>query len=118
VVQVRCRQFCPNRLDPIPEGLGNKFWFIVRPNISGHTSQDEQASQSIYDLVRIQFPVHPDRQAFPAVFIQDIERTMGSAIICAVVYAVIRLDVVTILRMEMDTRSVMKPERAFLWLFH
>ena len=37
--------------------------------------QDEQVRQRINDLSRVQLSLHSDRQAFPAVFIKDVERS-------------------------------------------
>ena len=94
---------CPNCLDPIPDGLGNELWAVVGPDVGWHATQDEQVRESIDYLSRVQLPFHPDRQTFSAVFIQDVERPKGSAIIGSVVHEVIRPNVITILRAKPDT---------------
>ena len=63
-----------DRCNPIADGLSNELRSVVRPNEGWNTAQDKQVCQRIDDLCRIQFPFHLDRQAFPAVFIQDVER--------------------------------------------
>ncbi len=80
---------CPNRLDPVSDSLSDELRAIVRPNVGGHSPQDEQVCQSINDLSRVELPFNPDRQAFPAVFVQDIEGPERPAIIGSVMHKVV-----------------------------
>ena len=89
---------CSNCFDPAPDGLSDKLRAIVRPDISWNTTQDEQVRESVDDLSRVELSFHSDRQTFPAVFIQDVERPKGSAVVCPVMHEVIRPDVIAILR--------------------
>ena len=57
-------------------------------------------AQGVDDLSRVQLPFDPDRQTFPAMFIQDVERSERPAIVGSVVYEVVRPDMVAILRAQ------------------
>jgi hypothetical protein len=56
----------------------------------------DAAPESVDDLRGVQLPFDPDRQAFPAVFVHDIELSERPAIVCSVLHEVVRADIVTI----------------------
>ena len=62
---------------------------IVLPDVGWNTTQDEQVRESVDDLSRVELSFHPDREAFSAVFIQDVECPECPAIVCPVIYKVI-----------------------------
>ena len=103
--------------DPIPDGFGNELRAIVGPNVGWYAAQDEQVGQHIDHVDRVEFALHPDRQAFPAMLIDDVQRAKCPPIVGPMVHEVIRPDMVAILRSETDTRSVVEPEPALLRLF-
>ena len=63
-----------NGFDPIPNGLSDELWAVVRPDAGRNTAQDGQIGQRVDDLRRVQLPFHSYRQAFSAVFVQNIQR--------------------------------------------
>ena len=91
---------------------------IVRPDVGWNTTQDEQVRESVDDLSRVELSFHTDRQAFSAVFIQDVECPERPAIVGSVMHKVIRPDMVAILWTQSDARPIVHPEPSFLWLFH
>jgi hypothetical protein len=104
--------------NPVPNSLSYKLWAVVRPDVGGDTAQDEQVRQRINDLSRVQLPLHSDRQAFPAVFVQDVERSERFPIMGSVMHEVIRPDMVAIFGPEANTRAIVEPKPSFLRLFH
>jgi hypothetical protein len=63
---------CPSCCDPPSDGLSNELWAIVRPDVGRNAPKNEQVGQSIDDLGRVQLSPRPDRQTFPAVFVQNV----------------------------------------------
>ncbi len=56
--------------------------------------------------------------SFSTMFIQDVERSEGPAIIGSMMYKVIRPNMVAILGLQTDARSIVQPEPPLLRLFH
>ena len=77
-----------------------------------------RSRQGVDDLNRVKLSFHPDREAFSAVFIQDVECPERPAIIGSVMHKVVRPDMIAILRTQTDARSIIQPEPPFLWLSH
>src|SRR5690606_37841395 len=59
---------------------------------------------------------HPDRQAFAAEFIKDVQRSKHLAVIGAAMNKIIRPDMIPVFRPQPDTGSVIQPQPALLWL--
>ncbi len=78
-----------NSVDPVSDSLSDELWAIVRPDVGRNPSQDEQVCKSVDDLRRVQLPFDPDRQAFPAVFVQDVQCTERPAIVSSVMNEVV-----------------------------
>ena len=51
--------------------------------------KDEQVSQGVDDLSRVQFPLYSDRETLPAVFIQDVQCSKGMTVLRPMVNKVI-----------------------------
>ena len=81
--------FCPNGFDPASNRFSNELRAVVRPDVGWNATKDEQICQGVDDLSGVQLSFHPDCQTFPAVLIQDVERSKGPAIIGSVVNEVI-----------------------------
>jgi hypothetical protein len=54
-----------------------------------NTTQDEQFRESVDDLSRVELSFYPDRKAFSAVFVQDVQCPESPAIVCPVMHKVI-----------------------------
>ena len=93
---------CTHRLDPVSDGLCHKLRPVIRPNERRNAADDEQVRQNVDHICRVEFSLHTDRQALSAVFIDDVERPEGSAVICTVMHEVIGPDMITICWFETD----------------
>lgn len=69
----------------------------------------------------LKLSLQPDCQAFPAVFVQDVERTERLSVIGSVMYEVVAPDVVAIFRAQPDAGAVVQSQpplpRLFRWYF-
>jgi hypothetical protein len=82
--------------------------------ITGRNSpDDEQVGQGINHIRRVELSLHPDRRAFAAELIDDVQRSVGTPIFCSVMHEVVRPDMVNMPGPETDARSVIEPEPAF-----
>ena len=54
----------PDSFDPVPDGLRDELWAIVRPDVSWHAAQDEKVRQSVNDFSGVQLAFYTDRQTF------------------------------------------------------
>jgi len=70
---------------------------------------DEKIRQGIDDIGGVELALHSDGQAFPAVFINDVECPEGPAVIGPVMDKVIRPDMVPALGFEANARAVVQP---------
>ncbi len=87
----------------VPHSLSYELSAVFGCHIGRNTTQDELVRQRIDGLCRVQLAFHSDRQAFPAVVIQDVHSPECLFIICPVVLEVIQPNVVTILMPQPDT---------------
>lgn len=55
------------------------------------------------DRSRVELPFNPDSQAFSAVFIQDVDRLEGPAVVCSMMHEVVHPNMMAILRAQSDT---------------
>ena len=105
-------------LDPLPDRIRDELRSVIRSYVGRNTPDDEQVGQGINHLRRVELPLHPDRQAFAAELIDDVQRSVGSPVFCSVMHEVIRPDMVNMPGPETDARSVIEPEPAFPRLLH
>lgn len=82
-----------------------------------HAPQHEQVRQNVDDGGRVELPVDADGQAFPGIFVDDVQHAELSAIVSAILDEVVGPDVVGIFRPQPHAGPVMEPEPAFLRLF-
>ena len=92
-----------DRRNPVPNSLSNELRAVVRPDVGRNAAQDEQVRQRIDYVCRVQLALHPDRQAFPAVFIQDVQCPERLPVIGPVMHEVVRPNVVAIPGTQPDT---------------
>jgi len=105
-------------LDPLPDRIRDELRSVIRSYVGRNTPDDEQVGQGINHLRRVELPLHPDRQAFAAELIDDVQRSVGSPVFCSVMHEVIRPDMVNMPGPETDARSVIEPEPRFPRLLH
>ncbi len=74
-----------------------------------NATKDKQVKQEINHILVFNLTGYQYRQAFPGVFIDDIQYFKGSAISRAVYHEIVAPDMVLILRPEPDTGAVIKP---------
>ena len=91
-----------NGFNPGSHILGNKLRPVVAPNECRRPTQDEKIRKSVDHVGRVQLSLHPDRQAFAAELIQDVQRPERLAVIGSAMDKVIGSDVVATLRSEAD----------------
>ena len=90
----------------------------MQPYILWNATQEEQVREGVDDLNRVKLSFYPDREAFSAILVQDVQCPESPAIIGSVMYKVVRPDMILIFRTQSDARSVIHPEPPFLWLAH
>ena len=81
------------------------------------TSDEEQVRQHIDDIGALELAGDADREAFPRELVDDIEHPERSAIMRAVVYEVVRPDVVRPFGAQPNARAVIQPKPFALRLF-
>ncbi len=109
---------CPDSLDPIPDGLGHEFRAVVGSYERRHAAQDEHVTQDVDDAASVKLPVDADRQAFPAIFIDNVERAERLAVIRAAVRKVIAPHMIATFRPHPDARGVIQPKPSLPRLVH
>lgn len=62
-----------NSDDPLPYSLCDELRGVVRANMAGYTTQDEQVRQGVDDVGRVELAIDADRQAFPGELVDDVE---------------------------------------------
>lgn len=70
--------------DPISNCFRNELWVVVASDICRRPSQNEEIGQNIDDVGRVQLPLHPDRQVFPAEPIEDVQGAERLTVVSAV----------------------------------
>jgi len=88
---------CTDHHDPVPDRLCNKLRAIVRSSEGWCAPKNEQITQSIDHICRVQFSLHPDRQTFPAVLVQHVQFPEELSVFGPTVNEVIGPDMVLIL---------------------
>ncbi len=88
---------CANRLDPVLDRLGDELWPVARPNERRHASQDEQVTQDLDHVARVQPSINTDRQAFPGIRVDDVRRPKRVPIIGPAMREVVTPNVVATL---------------------
>ncbi len=73
------------------------------------TTKDKKVKQEINHILVFDLTGYQHRQAFPGVFINDIQYFEGPAIGRTVYHKVVAPDMVLMLRSEPDTGAVIKP---------
>lgn len=64
--------------DPVPDCLSNELGAVIWPDVGRDTPQDKQVGQRVYAFCRVLLPVHPDREAFAAMFVQNVQGPLTS----------------------------------------
>ena len=72
--------------------------------------------ENVDDVGRFQLPVDPDSQTLPCELVDDVQHSVFSPVICAILDKVVRPDVVWILRAQSDAGSVFEPKAPTLLL--
>ena len=83
-----------NRRDPFLHGLGHELRSIVRPNMTRHTTQDEQVRQNLDDVDGFELPIDPDCQALMRELVDDVQHAILPALMRAVLDEVVGPDMV------------------------
>ena len=96
------RRLRAHGVDPVPNGLCDELRPVVRPNMAGHASQDEQVGQDVDHGGRIQLPVDPDRQALPGELVDHVEHTELPPVVRPALDEVVGPDVVRALGPKTD----------------
>ena len=60
------RGLSTDRLDPLPDSIGDELRPVVGADVGWDTSNDEQIGQGVDHVRRVQLPLHADRQALTA----------------------------------------------------
>ncbi len=71
--------------------------------------KDERVKQDVNHIPGLNLPGNQDSQAFPGVFIDDVQYLEGSTISRAIYHEIIAPDMVLILWPEPDTGAVIEP---------
>ena len=103
--------------NPSPKCQGNELWAVVRPDMGGNASLDEEIAQRLDDLRGLQRPGHTDGNRFTCKLIDDAEHTECLSIVGAVRDEVVGPHMVGALRPQTDARSVVEPEPTPFGLF-
>jgi len=81
--------------------------------------QDHGIAECINHIITVQPPRYPNCQAFPAIFIDQVQHAYGSSIMCPGTDKIARPDMVAMLWTQPNTRSIMEPQSPswllFLW---
>lgn len=106
---------------PIPYGLSDKLWSIVRTNVLRRSVTDEELAEHMEYVLAVELSPDMDRKAFPCIFINDAQHAERSSIVRSIHHEVITPDMVLGRRPKPDTGTVIEPEpptfRLFLWNF-
>ena len=107
---------CPgaDSADPIPDGQGYELWPIVEADESRHATQDEQVGQCNDYVCRVQFAPHPDRQAFAAELVKNVQRPKHPAIINAAMNEATGPDMIPAFRQQPKAGAIVQPQTALL----
>jgi hypothetical protein len=77
----------------------------------------EQFGQALLHISVPDIPGCIGCQAFPGVFINDVEDPESTSVMCPILHEVITPHMVWILRPQPDARSIVKPQSGAFWLF-
>ena len=100
----------PDRPDPLPDGRGHELRPVVGAAVGRDAAQDEQVGQHIDDVGRRKPPPNPDCQALARELVEDIDCAKRPPVVGPVMNEVVGPDVVSPLRAQLDTRSVVEPQ--------
>ena len=81
-------------LQPVSHDLGRKLRPVVRPDVLGHATRNEQPGQSLKYVVALERSSDVDRQALARVLIDDRQHAEATTVIRPSLYEVIRPDVI------------------------
>ncbi len=110
------RRFRVDRHDPLLHRLRDELGTVVRTNMPRHATQDEEIGQDIDDVGGLEFPVDPDRDAFPGELVDHVQHAELPTVVGAILDEVVGPDMIGMLRPKPDARSVIEPETGFLRL--
>ena len=105
-----------NGRDPCLDGLGDELGAIIRPNMAGNATQDEQVGEDVDHVSALQLASDPDRQALAGELVDHVQHPDLPPIVCSGFHEVVGPDVVRALRTQPDARAVVEPEAAPLRL--
>ena len=89
---------------------------VVRTNVFWWAMPQEQPAEHMQDVLAVELTSDMDGQALPGELVDDVEHAEGLAVMRAVHDKVVRPYVVPVRRPQPDTRTVIEPEPAPLWL--
>ena len=88
--------------DPLPHGLGDELWPIVRPDMVWHASQDELVRQNVDHISGPKPAIDPDRQALAGELVDQVEHAEPPSVMCPALDEVVGPDMVGPLRPQTD----------------
>jgi len=83
------RGLSTDRLDPLPDSIGDELRPVVGADVGWDTSNDEQIGQGVDHVRRVQLPLHADRQALTAELVDDVQCSIGSTVFCSMMDKVV-----------------------------
>ena len=87
--------FCSNCWDPISYWFRYKLRTIVRSDVFWESPDDEKIGLCIDNILWVEFSIHPERQAFTRLFIQDVQCSECLAVIGSIMHKVIGPDMIS-----------------------
>ncbi len=103
--------------DSCPHLFGDKLCAIVRTYVFGWPSQDEQISQGIDHVGRIELTLYADHQRLLSELLDDVERAEDPPVVGPVLDDVTSLDMVGSFRPQPDTRATVQPKMPLVRMF-
>ena len=100
----------PDRGDPPTYGFSDELGAIIRPDVGGWSTHDEEIGEHVDDVDRGELATDAYRQALAGVLVQDVQRPEHPSIVCPVMNEVVGPDVVGVLGSQPDTGSVVEPQ--------
>ena len=114
----RCDEggFRANGSNPFLHSFSDELGTIVRPNVAGDATQNEEVGQAIDDIDGLQLAADPNHQAFMGKLVDDVQHPVLLPVMGSVFYEVVGPDVIPMLGPKPDARSVIEPQPPALGL--
>lgn len=100
---------CSDRTDPFLDCIGEEFRAVVRANVLGHATQDEQIGQDVDDVDRFEPARHANGEAFVGELVDDVEQADFAPVMDALLEKVVGPNVVGALGPQPDARPIVQP---------